>query len=121
MLADKGINRAGYGSKDVVYSRDNLLNKIKDEAYVINLDEYYDIRLIELLCMYWIIMLLSLIVLDLNTFQKKLKVLLVMKTYKQIFLGRYCYIGFIDFMLKKKSITNFTNFFCQMISKKMLI
>ena len=26
-----------------VYSRDNLPNKIKDEAYVINLDEYYDI------------------------------------------------------------------------------
>ena len=30
MLADKGINRAGYGSKDMVYSRDNLLYKIKD-------------------------------------------------------------------------------------------
>ena len=26
-----------------VYSRDNLLNKIRDEAYVINLDEYSDI------------------------------------------------------------------------------
>ena len=26
-----------------VYSRDNLPNKIKDRAYVINLDEYYDI------------------------------------------------------------------------------
>ena len=26
-----------------VYSRDNLPNKIKDEAYVINLDEYFDI------------------------------------------------------------------------------
>ena len=26
-----------------VYSRDNLLNKIKDGAYVINLDEYSDI------------------------------------------------------------------------------
>ena len=26
-----------------VYSRDNLLNKIKDHAYVINLDEYFDI------------------------------------------------------------------------------
>ena len=25
-----------------VYSRDNLPNKIKDEAYVINLDEYSD-------------------------------------------------------------------------------
>ena len=28
---------------DGVYSRDNLLNKIKDGAYVINLDEYCDI------------------------------------------------------------------------------
>ena len=27
-----------------VYSRDNLLDKIKDGAYVINLDEYSDIR-----------------------------------------------------------------------------
>ena len=26
-----------------VYSRDNLPNKIRDEAYVINLDEYSDI------------------------------------------------------------------------------
>ena len=26
-----------------VFSRDNLPNKTKDEAYVINLDEYYDI------------------------------------------------------------------------------
>ena len=26
-----------------VYSRDNLLNKIRDWAYVINLDEYSDI------------------------------------------------------------------------------
>ena len=26
-----------------VYSRDNLPNKIKDWAYVINIDEYYDI------------------------------------------------------------------------------
>ena len=26
-----------------VYSRDNLSDEIKDEAYVINLDEYFDI------------------------------------------------------------------------------
>ena len=26
-----------------VYSRDNFLNKVKDGAYVINLDEYSDI------------------------------------------------------------------------------
>ena len=31
-----------------VYSRDNLLNKIKDGVYVINLDKYEDI------CTHWI-------------------------------------------------------------------
>ena len=64
----KGIIRAGYGSKKCLisphpltnfkiqkyyqneprfngdYSRDNLHDKIKDGAYVINLDEYSDIR-----------------------------------------------------------------------------
>ena len=34
-----------------VYSRDNLPNKIKDGAYVINLDEFSDIVLIVLHCM----------------------------------------------------------------------
>ena len=29
---------------NLVYSRDNLHDKIKDEAYVTNLDEYSDIR-----------------------------------------------------------------------------
>ena len=72
MLVGKGINKAGYGSKDLqskegflipphpltnfdiqkyyrneprfngVYSRNNLPNKIKDGAYIINLDEYSD-------------------------------------------------------------------------------
>ena len=60
-----------------VYSRDNL-PKIKDGAYVINLDEYSLIfELIGLLCMHQIIMSLILIVLELNTFQKKLKHLLI--------------------------------------------
>ena len=65
--AGEGTIRAGYGSKKIltphpltnfemqayyqneprfigVYSRDNLLDKIKDGAYVINLDEYSDIE-----------------------------------------------------------------------------
>ena len=46
-----------------VYSRDNL-TKIKDGAYRINLDEYSDIGTIGLLCMFIIIMLLILIVLE---------------------------------------------------------
>ena len=63
-----------------VYSRDNLLNKIKDGAYVINLDEYEDI------CTHWIALfckkmkLFILIVLVLNIFLKKLKNLLEIKT-----------------------------------------
>ena len=46
-----------------IYSRDNLPNKIKYGAYVINLDEYPDIGT------YWIALKLHiLIVLELNTF-----------------------------------------------------
>ena len=57
-----------------VYSRDNL-PKIKDGAYVINLDEYSDIGT------HWIALyalnsnLLILIVLEFNIFQNKLKYL----------------------------------------------
>ena len=43
-----------------VYSRDNL-RKIKDKAYIINLDEYSDMELIGLLRTYKIMMLLILI------------------------------------------------------------
>ena len=60
-----------------VYSRDNLYNKIKNGEYVIYLDEYSDIGFH---CMHWKIMLLILTVLELNTFQKKFKKLLVIKT-----------------------------------------
>ena len=61
-----------------VYSRDNLPDKIKDGAYVINLDEYSDIGT------HWIALLTkllqTLIALGLSTFQKKLKNLLIIKT-----------------------------------------
>ena len=48
------------------FSGDNLPDKIKDGAYVINLDEYSDIA-----------MLLILTTLELNIFQKKLNNLLI--------------------------------------------
>ena len=57
---------------NAVYSRNNL-PKIKDGAYVINLDEYSDMKFVGLLCMHWIILLLILIVLELNIFQNKLE------------------------------------------------
>ena len=60
-----------------VFSRNNLPKKIKDGAYVINLDEYADVGT------HWIALfcnkngLFILIVLVLNTFLKKLKNLLI--------------------------------------------
>ena len=62
-----------------VYSRDNL-PRIRDGAYIINLDEYSDTG------SYWIALYVQnnevtyLIVLEQNTFQKKLKSLSFIKT-----------------------------------------
>ena len=71
----KGIIRAGYGFKEYLIndSRDNIPNKIKDGAYVINMSILMSILILELiglLCMYLIIMFLILVVSELNTFQK---------------------------------------------------
>ena len=62
-----------------VFSRDNLPKKIKDGAYVINLDEYADTgtHWIALFCKK--MKLFILIVLVLNIFLKKLKNLLKIK------------------------------------------
>ena len=95
------------------FSRDNL-PKIKDEAYIINLDEHLILELIGVLWMWIITMLLILIVSQYSMFQKKLKYLLTIKTLKQTFseykhtnsvmCGYFC-IGFIDFMFKGKTLT----------------
>ena len=61
-----------------VYSRDNL-PRIKDRVHIILISTLI-LELIGLLCMYEIKMLLILIVLELNTFQRKSKHLLVIKT-----------------------------------------
>ena len=66
----------------VFFSRNNLFNKIKDGAYVINLDGYEDIgtQWIALFCKKKKMKLIILIVLELNIFPKKLKNLLEIKT-----------------------------------------
>ena len=75
-------------------------------------------------------MLLILTVLELNSFQKKFKNLLVKKNihtnifriqaYDSITCGSLC-IGFNDFMFKNKSLTDFTNLFSPNGFKKMMI
>ena len=93
--------------------------KIKDGAYVINLDEYEDTAT------HWIALfckkmrLFISVALVLNIFLKKLKNLLEIKTKTNIFRVKannsimcgYFSIGFIDLMLADKKLTDFTNLF----------
>ena len=102
------------------YSRDNLPDKIKDETYLINLHKYSDIRTL------WI----ALYALNNNVtyfdsfgaehIPKEIKIfidksivvtnILRMQTYDSVMCGYFC-IGFIEFMLKGKTLTNFTDLF----------
>ena len=66
-----------------VFSRKNLPKKIKDGAYVINLDEYADVGHTGLLYFVTEMKLFLSIVLMLNIFLKKLKNLSGIKTLKQ--------------------------------------
>ena len=63
-----------------VFSRDNLPKKIKDGAYVINLDEYADIDTHWIAFVLILVNLFILIVLVLNIFLKRLKNLSGIKT-----------------------------------------
>ena len=112
-----------------VYSRGNL-PKIKDGAYVINLDEYFDIGT------HWI----ALYVLNNNVTyfdsfgvehipkevrkfvgNKNIKTnIFRIQAYDSIICGYFC-IGFFDFMLSIKSLTSFTNLFSPNSLKKVMI
>ena len=103
------------------YSRDNLPDKVKDGAYVINLDEYSDIGT------HWIAMYVNnKTVTYINSFGvehipkgiKKFinnKNIIIANTFRiqasdSVMCGYFCN-RFIDFMFKGNSLTDFTNFF----------
>ena len=102
-----------------VYSRDNL-PKIKDGAYIINLDEHYDIET------HWIALYVqNNSVTYFNSFgveyiPKEIKKFINNKNittnifriqaYDSIMCRYFC-IGFIDFMLAGKKLTDYTNLF----------
>ena len=102
-----------------VYSRDNL-SKIKDGAYVINLDEYSDIGT------HWVALHVENnnvtyfdrfgvehIPKEIKTFinNKNIKTnIFRVQAYDSIMFGYFC-IGFIDFMLARKILTEYTNHF----------
>ena len=152
--AGEGIVRAGYGNKkgkkkqpngflmsphpltnfeiqkyqndsrfNGVYSRDNL-TKIKDEAHVINLDEYSDVGT------HWVVLYLRNTYFDsfgVEHIPKEVKAFIDrslsittsifrIQVYNSIICGYFC-ITFIDFMPAGKTLTEFTNLFHQITFK----
>ena len=113
-----------------VYSRDNLPNKIKDEAYVTNLDEYSDIGIHWIgLCSldnnvtYFDIFAVEHISKEIKKFidNKKMQAnIFRIQAYYSVICWYFC-IGFIDFMLKDKSLTDSTNLFSPNDFKKTMI
>ena len=104
-----------------VYSRDNSPNKIKDGAYIINLDEYSDIRT------HWVALYVcndnvtyfdsfgvEHIPKEIKAFMDRSLSIRInifrIQAYDSIIFGYFC-IGFIDFLYKKKTLTEFTNLF----------
>ena len=102
-----------------VFSRDNL-SKIKDGAYIINLDEYSDIR------NHWVALWVNNnnvtnfysfgvehIPKEIKGFIKNRNIktnIFRIQAYDSIMCEYFC-IGFIDFMFKGKGLTEYTNLF----------
>ena len=107
-----------------VFSRDNLPKKIKDGAYVINFDEYADTgtHWIALFCkkneiIYFDSFGVEYIPEEIKEFIKEFPGNKSIKTNifrvqgnNSIMCGYFC-IGFIDFMLAVKKLTDYTNLF----------
>ena len=103
-----------------VFSRNNLPKKVKDGAYVINLDEHADVgtHWIALFCDRNEIVYFESF--GVEHIHEEIKELIGNKNRKannfrvrrndSVMCG-YFYIGFIDFMLAGKKLNDFTNFF----------
>ena len=113
-----------------VYSRDNLPNKIKDGAYVINLDEYSDIGT------HWVALWVNnnnITYFDsfgvehipkeiIKYIDRKNVIANIFRiqAYDSIMCGYFC-IRFINFMLSGKKMTEYTNLFWPNDLKKRMI
>ena len=103
-----------------VYSRDNLPNKMKDGAYVINLDEHADTgaHWITLFCNKNKIVYINSSGVEhipevIKEFigNKNIKAnIFRVQSNNSIMCGYFC-IGFIYFMLSEKTLTDYTNLF----------
>ena len=111
-----------------VYSRNNMPKKIKDGAYVINLDEYADVGT------HWIALFFNRSeIVYFHSFgvehvPEEIKELVrnkniidnIFSTNNSVMCAHFC-IGFMDFMLAGKKLTDFTSMFSPHDFKKMTI
>ena len=105
---------------NAVFSRNNLLKKIKDGAYIINLDKYANVgtHWIALFCkknevVYFDSFSVEHIPKEIEEFirNKNIKTnIFRVKENDSLMCGYFC-IGFIDFMLAGKKLTDHTNLF----------
>ena len=103
-----------------VFSRNNLPKKIKDGAYVINLDEYADVgtHWIALICnrsevAYFDRFGVEHVPKEIKEFtgNKSIRAnIFRVQANDSVTCGYFC-VGFIDFMLASKKLTHFTNTF----------
>ena len=114
-----------------IFPRNNSFKKIKHGAYIINLDENADVgtHWIALFCKKKIKLFIS-IVLVLNICPEEIKEFIENENIKaKIFriqennsiMCRYFSIGFIDFMLAGKKLTDYRKFFCPYDFKKVIV
>ena len=113
-----------------VYCRNNLPKKIKDETYEINLDEYtvQGTHWIALFCnRSEIVYLDSFVVEHVSEEIKKfvgnkniIANIFLVQANNSVMFGYFC-IGFIDFMLASKKLTDLANMFSPYDFKKMKI
>ena len=110
-----------------VYSRNNLSKKIKDGAYVINFDEYADVgtHWIALFCqrseiIYFDSFGVEYVPEEILKFIgiKSIKANIFRVQASNSIMYRYFCIGFIDFMLAGKKMTDFTSLFSPYDFKK---
>ena len=104
-----------------VFSRNNLPKKIKDGAYVINLDEYADVgtHWIALFCnrneiVYFDSFDVEHIPEEIKKFAGNKNIIaniFRVQANNSVMCGYFC-IGFTDFMLAGKKLTNFKSMFC---------
>ena len=116
---------ASYCRFNGVYSRNNLPKRIKDEAYVIDLDEVADVST------HWIILYVKNIeIIRVEHVLKEIKTFITHKNIKtnvfriqennSIMCGYFC-IGFIDFMFASKTLIDYTSLFSPCYFEKMVI